>query len=210
VYEDGEEQIKHIVHLLDACPEPLRPKAFEILLQGYVDSIVVPSLPQGATSTLAALQPAPPAGAANMHGDAMASVPAEVLPRLRAMAKRRSVSEEKLAGLFDFSLDPFSFAPLHVTGANKGERTRRVALMVAGRSFLATGKWTADWAEIKAMCTHQNCYDQANFASTLKASKGSIFKSVEVQGSVELSSAGTDEAEKLMASLAIGENGSVE
>jgi len=123
------------------------------------------------------------------------------------MAKRRNVPEDKLAGLFDFSLDPFAFAPLHIAGATKGERVRRVALAVAGRAFLATGKWNADWAEIKAMCTHQNCYDQANFASTLKSSKGSIFKSVEVQGSVDLSSSGTDEAEKLLATLATGDDG---
>jgi hypothetical protein len=207
VYEDGEEQIKRIVQLLDVCPEPLRPKAFEILLQGYVNSISAPL--QGVSPAGGAAQQPPPLRPPP-HSDAMTSVPADVLPRLRAMAKRRNIAEDKLANLFDFSLDPFSFAPLHIPGANKGERARRMVLAVAGRSFLATGKWSADWAEIKAMCTHQNCYDQANFAATLKGSKGTIFKSVEVQGTVELSSSGTDEAEKLLSSLATGENGSGE
>ncbi len=210
MYEDGEEQIKRIVQLLDLCPEPLRPKAFEILLQGYVDSHVAPPSLPVVSSGSGLAQPPPPANPMGTPGDALTTVPPEVLPRLRAMAKRRNVPEGKLASLFDFSLDPFSFAPIHIPGANKGERARQVALAVAGRAFLATGKWSADWAEVKAMCTHQNCYDQANFAATLKGAKGGIFKAVEVQGSIDLSSSGTDDAEKLLATLATGENGSDE
>jgi len=118
------------------------------------------------------------------------------------MAKRRSVAPERLAALLDFSGDPFSFGPFHVPGESQKERTRRVTLLVAARSFLATGRWVADWAEIKAMCTHQNCYNQPNFSATLKEGKGDIFKSVNGGASVDLSANGTDAAERLLAGLA--------
>jgi hypothetical protein len=130
------------------------------------------------------------------------SVPPEVQTRLKSMAKRKGLAPVQIAGLFDFSVDPFTFAPLNVEGSGTSDRSRKVALLVAARSFLATGKWQGDWAEIKAMCTHQNCYDLANFAKVLKNAKGDIFKVVEPGTSVELSAAGTEQAEQLVAALA--------
>jgi hypothetical protein len=124
---------------------------------------------------------------------------------MQALAKRRGISLERLAALFDFSVDPFAFAPLHVAGDNIAERTRKVALLVAARSFLATGRWVADWAEIKSMSTHQNCYDLTNFAQTLRKGKGNIFKSAEVGTGVELSAQGQEQAEQLLTDLAQGD-----
>lgn len=197
MYEGAEKEINRILKLVESCPETLRSKAFEILLQGFVASLgrSVPSAPPASPPA----PPSPPVPPADL--DWASSIPAEVSPRLKAMAKRRSIPPENIAALFDFSADPFSFAPMHVPGPNLKQRERRVALLVAARAFLATGRWVADWAEIKAMCTHQNCYDPANFAATLKKAKGDIFKGVTVGQSVELSAAGTDQAEKLIAEI---------
>lgn len=198
MYEGAEQELQRILKLVDLCPEPLRPKAFEILLQGFVNAHASRSAPAAPTPAAPKLPATPPAAGS----DWSAAVPTDVLPRLQAMAKRRSVAPEKLASLFDFSGDPFSFAPLHVPGDSQKERTRRVALLVAARSFLATGRWVTDWAEIKAMSTHQNCYNLPNFAATLKEGKGDIFKSVNIGTSVDLSASGTDAAERLLAELA--------
>jgi len=51
------------------------------------------------------------------------------------------------------------------------------------------------------MCVHQNCYDVNNFAGVLKKAKGDIFKSVSPGNSVELSGAGTEQAEQLLAAM---------
>jgi hypothetical protein len=198
MYEGAEQELQRILKLVDLCPEPLKPKAFEILLQGFVNTHAPRAAPASATPVTTRLPAPPPA----VGVDWSASVPTDVLPRLQAMAKRRSMAPEKLASLFDFSADPFSFAPLHVPGDSQKERTRRVALLVAARSFLATGRWVADWAEIKAMSTHQNCYNLPNFAATMKEGKGDIFKSVNSGTSVDLSASGTDAAEKLLVELA--------
>lgn len=196
MYEDADAELQRIVKLTETCPETLRPKAFEILLQGYVDSLKPrqPVQPPAKDE-----KPAPPATSVQ---DWSVGIPSEVSPRLKTMAKRRGVPPERLASLFDFSVEPFIFAPFHLPGASKNDRAKKVALLVAGRSFLATGQWVADWAEVKAMCVHQDCYDQANFSATLKAAKGEIFKSVDVGNNIELAAKGTGDAETLLASLA--------
>jgi len=198
MYENADVELQRILKLVDSCPEPLRPKAFEILLQGFVDSFKPRAVTPPPPATHRVSASADPTQDQNWS----AGIPVEVMPRLKAMAKRRSVSAEKLAALFDFSSDPFTFAPVHVPGSAMNERAKKAALLVASRSFLATGRWVADWAEIKAMCTHQNCYDVANFAATLKKAKGDIFKAVEGGTSVELSATGTEQAEVLLAELA--------
>lgn len=197
MYESAEEELQRILKLVDVCPEALRPKAFEILLQGYVESLKPVAAPQSPPTHGAPALSSVGTGAQDWN----TSIPAEVLPRLKAMAKRRNIAAEQLAAVFDFSADPFTFAPLHVEGKSKNDRAKKVALLVAGRNFLATGRWVADWAEIKAMCIHQNCYDRPNFATALKKAKGDVFKTVDVGNSIELSAAGTDQAELLFAEL---------
>jgi hypothetical protein len=195
MYEQAEEELKKILAVVELCPEPFRGDAFKILLEGYVRASM-PSPP--------AKSP-PPDGtkAGEKSAENLAvPIPPDVQTRLGAMAKRRNLSTDQLAALFDFTTDPFTFAPLNVTGENTTDRTKNVALLVAARSFLATGKWVGDWAEIKAMTSHQNCYDSANFSAGLKKLKGKQFKGVTVGTSVELSATGTDEAEQLLAKLA--------
>jgi hypothetical protein len=199
MYENSDGEIRRIIRLVESCPEQLRAKAFEILLQAYVNSLLAGKEPSKSEDVSNRTQDRAEAAG----GDEWAtSVPADTLPRLTAMAKRRNVAAKGLAELFDFSADPFTFSPLHVPGKNKRERTLKVALLVGARTFLATGRWVADWAEIKAMCTHQNCYDLPNFAATMKGAKGGPFKSVTVGTGVDLSATGTNEAEQLLAALA--------
>ena len=196
MYESAEPELQRILKLVEGCPETLRPKAFEILLQGYVTSLSAPARP-----------PAPSLAPATPHvhkadNEWAASIPAEALRRLQVIAKQvKTTSAEHLSSLFDFSQDPFGFGPFAVPDGSKKERTRRVAQLVAARSYLATGHWLADWAEIKSMCTTQNCYDLANFAATLKAGKGDIFQSVKNGESVELNAKGISAAHQLMATL---------
>jgi hypothetical protein len=198
MYEHADAELARIVALTESCPESYRSKAFEILLQGYVNSLgAKPAAPGKDVKA----NPAAGGDKGRATTSLDASVPAEVQTRLKSMAKRRGVSPEALSGLFDFSADPFAFAPVNVAGTGVSDRSKKVALLVSARSFLATGKWQGDWAEIKAMCVHQNCYDVNNFAANLKKSKGDIFKSVESGSSVELSGAGTEQAEQLLATM---------
>jgi len=82
---------------------------------------------------------------------------------------------------------------------------RNVALLVAVRTYLATGAWTADWSEVKALCIDLNCYDAANHAAYLRKGEGKYFKSVAVGKAIELSGPGRTAAEQVLAGLIAGQ-----
>src|SRR5205809_1056030 len=106
MYEQAEEELKKILALVELCPEPLRADAFKILLEGYVRA----SMPTAPAKTP---QPdntkAPPKPGEHLS----AAIPPDVQARLGALAKRRNLSAEQLSGVFDFTTDPFTFAPLN-------------------------------------------------------------------------------------------------
>ena len=167
MFEDAEKQLDAILKLVAKCPVPLQEKCFEILLHAYVDSKrrVVPR--DGVAP--------PPPPQPGEEGEEP-KLPGEVAGRFRTTAKRLGVDLEKLAGLFDFHSDPFTFHALHVPGKSKAEQTRNVGLLVAMKSYLTTGHWEADMKEVRARCVDQNCYDKTNFRRYLGSAKPGHFK----------------------------------
>ncbi len=198
MYEDGAKQLEVILELVNKCPESLREKCFAILLQGYVDAerfhLVTPPAAAPASGT-AAPAPTQPEG----------GVPQAVRSRFAALAKRLTVAPEQVEQLFDFTVDPFGYSPLDVPGANNADKTRNVALLVAARTYLATGSWTADWSEVKALCIDHNCYDAPNHASYLRRGAG-LFRAIEVGRAIELSGSGRQAAEQLLKDLITAAN----
>lgn len=205
MYEDADAVLKRIVQLAESCPQPLQEKAFEILLKGYVASLAPSQAPHTPSDQQQVDPPAqPPQVPPTIDESWREGIPDEVLPRFQTMATRIKVAPERLADVFDFSTDPFTFAAFHVDGKSNRERLHRVAMLVAARSFLATGRWSADWAEIKAMSTHQNCYDVNNFSGYLSAAEGDWFKKVNTGENVQTSAKGQKEAQRLLAEVAGG------
>lgn len=194
MYKDGEAALDRILTLVAKCPRELQEKCFEVLLRGYVQ-LEVGTPPHAGTGAPAAAEPTAPL-ASPSHAET--SIPPSVLPRFKNMAKRLGIELEKLEAIFDFNVDPFGIHAVAVPGKNNAEKTRGVALLAATRSYLATGAWTADRQEIKAMCVDQNCYDLSNYSVTLKKGEGSLFKNVDPGKAIELSSAGIKEAERLL------------
>jgi hypothetical protein len=198
MYQDGEVALKRILELVELCPESLRPKCFEVLLGGYAESQVARTqkeLPEDKAKVKL-----------DQKGEEKHSkesdIPATVLPRFKAAAKRLGISLEKLEALFDFSVDPFALQPTVIPGKNIAEKNRNVALFAATRSYFANGSWSADWQEIKKLCLDNNCYDPKNHAVNLKGGVGSLFKNVDSGKPIDLASEGIQEAEKLIKSLA--------
>jgi len=201
MYKDGEKALARILELVSTCPKDLQEKCFEGLLKGYVQTQTLTSRPTSPLDTqtvghIPAVSPPP--------SSSESSIPPAVLPRFRNAAKRMGLELEKLEGLFDFNVDPFSLHAVTVPGKNIADRTRNVALLAAGRTYLATGAWNADWQEIKSLCVDHNCYDMANHSMNLKKGAGTWFKSVDAGKPVELSSGGVKEAEKLLKALTDG------
>ena len=194
MFKNGEAALSRILELVAKCPKEYQEKCFEILLSGYVQ------LETGLLKPHAALPPPPqykqpPPGL---------DIPSAVLPRFRNTAKRLGIEAEKLAALFDFSVDPFTLQAVSISGKNTAEISRKVALLASSRSYFASGLWIADWQEIKALCVDHNCYDAKNYAINLKTGLKDWFKSVEPGKAIELSSGGIRAAEKLLKEIAVG------
>lgn len=192
MYEDGAKQLETILALVKQCPEALQEKCFTILLEGYVNS------EQG---RVVAPPPTTTSAAPSAESVTATSLPQEVRGRIAALAKRLNVEPSKIEDQFDFTADPFVYHPMEAPGDNNADRTRNVTLLVAVRTYLATGSWTADWSEVKARCIDLNCYDGPNHATFLKRGKGTLFKAVEVGKTIELSGPGRTAAEKAFADL---------
>ena len=200
MYKNGEAAIDRVLVLVAKCPQELQPKCFEILLNGYVQLQVNAAAPPVAgdlnqLQQLHKLQAPPPE----------TDVPAAARTRFANTAKRIDVSLDKLESLFDFGVDPFTLQAVVLPGKNNAEKAREVALLAASRSYLATGSWSADWSEVKALCVDHNCYDKKNQLVNLKAGVNkNLFKAVELGGTIELAVNGVKKAEQLLKHLATG------
>lgn len=227
MYSDAESHFERILALVEKCPAELRANCFEILLKGYVERELVRSShdSSGGAEVRASMgvggarsdteDRAPGAGVGNAQhvvggvkgreDGGESQVPSALIGRFRNTAKRLGVQLDALEALFDFTADPVDFHALHVTGKGPADKTRKVAMLVAARSYLTTGVWVADWKEIKSQCVNQNCYDRGNFGTFLKKGQGTVFSKVEVGQRLELSGTGIKEAEALLTNLATAE-----
>lgn len=196
VFKDAEKQLESILKVVEKCPEPLKVKCFEILLTAYAEAA---SREAGARSVTPVAHtpppPPPPPGGATQ-------IPQSLQQRFGIMAKRIGVPVQNLERLFDFSAEPFTFHAFQLPGDKGAKKSRNVVLLVAAKSYLATGVWSADWAEVKAECTNHSCYDQDNHAANLKKGEGDEwFKAVNAGKPIELKPAGVTKAEELLKSL---------
>lgn len=196
MYEDAESTLTQILALVAKCPEKLQERCFELLMQAYLESKVPrAATPQGQPETQPGVTPPPAAPA-----DPPASIPDALKSRFHATAGRLGVKVERLAGLFDFQLDPYNYHALVVPGDNKADRCRNVALLLCAKSYLTLGgDWSADWKEFRTVCLDQQCWDQANAGIYL--SKTGNFKTASAGEGISLSSKGVSAAQELLSGL---------
>lgn len=196
MFENAEPEIQRIVTLTQGCPERFQDKCFELLLGAYIVSVSAPS-PPPAPPVRKQEDPTPPA-----NGTPQTPVPEVIRARFLNLAKRMRVSESKAAELFDFTVDPFTYHALDLPGTSKAERTRNVALLLAMKSYLTSGVWTADWKEFRADCINHGCWDKGNAGTYMSTD---WFKTASSSENITLSPAGIKAAEALFARTAGGE-----
>jgi hypothetical protein len=195
LYPDAEKYIDEILQIVEKCPESYKQKCFEVLLQGYVDYQLRMTIgEEGVPGTEKAVRQVEDSAKETQ-------IPTEILQRFKTFAKRLDVGLEKLERLFDFTTDPFIYQPFNPPGTNAAEKVRSIALILAAKSYLATGNWNADWKEVKSLCVDHNCYSANNHLTNLQKGKGNIFKNVELGGPIILAPDGIKQAEAIIKSL---------
>jgi hypothetical protein len=195
MFEDAEKELDQILKLVAKCPAPLQEKCFEMFLQAYLR----PTAGEPVEPRRSGQHDTPPLPPADETGES--AIPAEILGRFKTTAKRCGVELPALAKLFDFHTDPFTYHALNVPGKSKAEKARNVALLVAARTYLATGQWAADWKEVRARCVDQSCYDNTNMRKYIESPTHSYFKNLDAP-SMTVASSGIKAAEALLTQLA--------
>ncbi len=193
LYPDADKYIDEILKIVEKCPEDYKQKCFEVLLQGYVTFRI--------KSITGEEKPAEPKKLIPEDAVRETQIPAEILQRFKTFAKRLGVEIDKVEKLFDFTTDPFIYQPINVPGDNSAEKTRNVVLILAAKTYLATGNWNADWKEVKSMCVDHNCYSATNHFNHLQVGKGTIFKTIETGETIVLAPEGIRQAEAIIKSL---------
>mgnify|MGYP000689218587 CR=1 FL=1 len=196
MYKNGEAALERILVLVAKCPKELQETCFEALLSGYVQMELGTVKPHKEEETKVQ------SAKTEQHTlVAESQIPQAVVIRLKNTAKRIDVPAKKLESLFNFDVDPFTLHAVTLPGKKNADKARNVALVAAARSYFATGSWSADWQEVKSLSVDHSCYDVANHLANLKQGTGSLFRKVESQKPIELSSGGIKEAEKLLKNL---------
>lgn len=205
MYVDAHQTLDDILVLVNKCPESLKEKCFELLLNAYLESKVVkiapaPYVPAISPSASTAL------GTNPIHTEPSA-LPEALKSRFGAAAGRIGVTVTQLGGLFDFQLDPYNYHALNVTGNNKADKSRNVGLLLCAKSYLTMSDWSADWKEFRAVCIDQECWDKANISTHL--GRSGYFKVASAGEGLMLNGSGVEAAQALLAQLIQGQNAAV-
>jgi hypothetical protein len=193
LYPDAEKHIEEILKIVEICPEPYKQKCFEVLLQGYVTHQI--------KTTVGGSQPVGMGKPIVEDVLKETQIPSEILQRFKIFAKRLDVGSDRLERLFDFTTDPFVYQPFTPPGKTDAEKVRSIALVLAAKTYLTTGNWSADWKEVKSLCVDHNCYSPNNHLTNLQKG-GTIFKPVETGQAIVLAPDGVKQAEAIIKTLA--------
>ncbi len=197
LYPDAEKHLGEILKIVESCPEDYKSKCFEILLQGYVTFQI------GATTGVERRRETKREESDETSKETQ--IPTEILQRFRTFAKRLEVSPDKLELIFDFTTDPFIYQPFTPPGGSAAEKVRSIALVLAAKTYLTTGNWSADWKEVKSLCVDHSCYISKNHVTSLQKGKPALFKTVEAGQAIVLSPDGIKQAEAIIKALAESE-----
>src|SRR5689334_8145801 len=104
MYKNGEQAIERILELVAKCPKEYQESCFEVLLAGYVRSDFGDGKQPQASGQQQGQQGQQGQGQQSTP-PSETSIPATVLPRFKALAKRIGVTLDKLEALFDFNVE---------------------------------------------------------------------------------------------------------
>lgn len=89
---------------------------------------------------------------------------------------------------------------LKVDGTKKTDKTRNLALMYAWAKK-QLGIDDAPKEELAELCKHHECFDEANFKTTLKGTSGIVIKGTAKNYTIRLTAPGKKKAEKILKAL---------
>ena len=178
-----------IIELVNKTPAPLQEIAFKMILEQW---FVANTGPKPLPPTPAPPSPGAP-GAPTLPG----GLSGGVKPFLTANA----ITMEILEKVFHPAGPGAQLLVSSIPGNGKTNMMVGLSLLICVKQALESGSFTCTLKELREFSVHYDCYDSANFSSTLKAHKN-YYKPRDKGADLELSGPGLKRAGDLIKSLA--------
>ena len=177
-----------ILELVNKTPPALQEMAFKMILERWfgANTAAIPG----------AVALPPGAGPSSMPG----AVPEAVKPFLTA----NGITTEILERVFHPTGPGAQLLASAIPGNSKAGKMVSLSLLLAVKQALESGTFTCTLKDLRELAVHYDCYDSANFATTLKANK-SYYKPRDKGADIELSGPGLKKAGEIIKSIASGE-----
>lgn len=177
-----------IVELVNKTPAPLQEMAFKMILEQWFSENTAPK---------AAPLPTPPKLGTPLPSG---TVPEGIKPFLTANA----ITTETLEKVFHPAGPGAQLLASSIPGNAKASQMVNLSLLLCVKQALESGGFICTMKELRELAIHYDCYDSANFSSTLKANKN-YYKPREKGADLELSGPGLRKAGEIIKSIAAEE-----
>lgn len=175
-YKKLEKEVKEIVKICEAIPDPYRIKCFEALMGHLLIPTSEEKIPE------------------KKESDTSKSGPQIVLPiDVRALFQQYSIDEKLIEKLFFIEGGEIR-SIYNIPTIKKSQAQMQVALLVALENTIKNPnkKFEFSAEQIRQKCIDLQCYDLANFAKHFKSNKD-LFKSLDDLENISLSADGKAE-----------------
>lgn len=178
-----------IIELVNKTPAPLQETAFKMILEHWFNA----NAPQQ-------LSPPPPTQRDPPSPGAPSGVPDAVKPFLTANA----ITTDILEKVFHPTGPGAQLLAPSIPGNGKASKLISLSLLLCARQALESGSFTCTLKSLRELAVHYDCYDSANFSSTLKANKN-YYNPRDKGADLELSGPGRKKAGEIIKNIARGE-----
>jgi hypothetical protein len=177
-----------IMELVNKTPAPLQEIAFKMILEQWFSENTSPK----AAPPLAPPRPSTP--------PASGTVPDSIKPFLTANA----ITTETLEKVFHPAGPGAQLLAPSIPGNGKASMMVNLSLLLCVKQALESASFTCTMKELRELAIHYDCYDSANFSSTLKANKN-YYKPREKGADLELNGPGLKKVGEIIKSIAAAE-----
>ncbi|MCL2571681.1 MAG: hypothetical protein FWE11_04695 [Defluviitaleaceae bacterium] len=216
MYQQLKIEIKEIIEIVNQCPEALKEKCFELLIENYLTSNAQPVKLKSQESLEPKVVDNEPSVIDTVNSEENEMSASEDIEEKEFHVKiRRFLQDNKITGVTLNKLyykEDGKLLPLYdtVKSTKMSDCQIRIALLSAFESSYndANGEMAFNYEAIRSRCQTMKCYSRANFASYFKNSKD-LWETwpdkVDKNTMVTLSASGKKELVKVLLDLADGE-----
>jgi hypothetical protein len=179
-----------ILELVNKAPASLQETAFKMILERWFAANATPPLP--ATPPPGTLPPPPP------------GPPTPVTDAVKPFLTANAITTDILEKVFHPTGPGAQLLTSDIPGAGKSGKLVTLSLLLCVKQALESGAFTCTLKYLREMAIHYDCYDSANFSTTLKTNKN-YYKPRNKGLDLELSGPGLKRAGDTIKKIASGE-----